>query len=518
MYIQPDSTIKILHGVPLDTTYEHTIYFETLAAQTQYFMGLTKHTLTDYTYVRHTHGVIKVGIPSAQLYDCNYLMFQNTAFGAKWFYAYIKAVEYISNEVTQITFETDPIQSWFFDFSLDHCFVEREHAKLDGILGNIVPEPIDVGEYVFNDYKPLLDMSELCVIVAIVDVENETSGKVYDGVYGAATLWAYPRNSVSSINGKINEYAQQSDAIIAIYMCPQVFVNGGNVPSEGIEIPGQEKGGFQWVSGDMLSQDATIDGYTPRNKKLYSYPFNFYHVDNANGSALTLRYEFMKNRTPNLFIAGTITQPVQVVCYPGNYKGVEGLYTLNTETLSLNNFPMCSWNVDAYQAWVAQNAIPTAMSIGSNLATGAVGGALMGGGVGTAVGLGASVISQVTSAASQWYKASIAADICKGNFNNGGVNVANGKQQFYGGRVSINAQTARRIDQYFDMFGYAVNAVRIPNTHSRPHWNYVKTIGATITGSVPCDDMKRICEIHDSGITYWKKGSEVGNYSLDNTV
>ena len=66
------------------------------------------------------------------------------------------------------------------------------------------------------------------------------------------------------------------------------------------------------------------------------------------------------------------------------------------------------------------------------------------------------------------------------------------------------------------MFGYATNRVKVPNRNSRPHWNYVKTIGCVVVGSVPADDMNSICSIYNNGITFWKKGTEVGNYSLDN--
>ena len=30
--------------------------------------------------------------------------------------------------------------------------------------------------------------------------------------------------------------------------------------------------------------------------------------------------------------------------------------------------------------------------------------------------------------------------------------------------------------------------------------------------------MKNICKIFDNGITFWKNGNEIGNYSLDNSV
>ena len=125
MYIQPQTNIKLLHNVPLDTTYDHTIYFESASAQTSYFSGLVKYNLTNYSYQRVKKGVARVGVKSDNLYDCNYMMFQNSAFGTKWFYAFITSVEYVNNETSDVFFEMDVMQTWFFDFELEHCFVER---------------------------------------------------------------------------------------------------------------------------------------------------------------------------------------------------------------------------------------------------------------------------------------------------------------------------------------------------------------------------------------------------------
>ena len=73
------------------------------------------------------------------------------------------------------------------------------------------------------------------------------------------------------------------------------------------------------------------------------------------------------------------------------------------------------------------------------------------------------------------------------------------------------------IDDYFNMYGYAVKRVKHPNFSSRPHWNYVKTVGCYLIGDVPADDAKKLCSIYDHGITFWKNGDEIGNYSLDNS-
>lgn len=512
MYIQPQTNIKLLHNVPLDNTYEHTIYFDSASAQYSYFASLVKYNLVNYTYQRVQKGVARVGYKADLLYDCNYLMFQNSSFGNKWFYAFIKNVEYVNNETSDITFEIDVLQSWFFDYSFGQCFVEREHSVTDDIGEHIEPETVATGEYVFNNYQPLEIMTDYCVCLAIVDTSDQIShGQLYDGVYGGAQLWVYDSTDVQGIDGKISEYLQKPDAIISIYMFPKLLIE--NIPRDHILPYGAGADGII-ARTPIIHTNDTLDGYTPKNNKLYTYPYNFVHVDNASGSELNLRYEFFENLHPVFEISGTVTQPVSVLLRPCSYKGVPdydevgGYTTLNTESISLDNFPICSWNVDSYEAWVAQNAIPVAISTLSNLASSVI----SGGG-----NFANTALSNVSNVVSQSYKNSIAADISKGSFNNGCVNVARRTQQFYWGRCSVNAQQAKIIDDFFNKFGYACNKVKYPNTHSRPHWNYVKTIGCLIHGSVPADDSRKICNIFDNGVTLWKNGNQIGNYSLNNS-
>ena len=125
-------------------------------------------------------------------------------------------------------------------------------------------------------------------------------------------------------------------------------------------------------------------------------------------------------------------------------------------------------------------------------------------------------VGQVASLLTQDYKASIQSDMIKGN-PQGNLNVSSGKQQFYVGRMSITAEYAKIIDDYFTRFGYGIKRLKVPNRSSRPHWNYVKTAGCTISANVPADDERKICGIYDKGITFWKNGSEVGNYALNNS-
>lgn len=518
MYIEPNTNIKILQNVPLENTYDHTLYFDSASAQYTYFASKVYKNCTHYTYQRVNKGKMRIEGKADNYYNCNYLMFQNTNFGSKWFYAFINSVEYVNNETTEIDFEIDVIQTWLFDAHIEECFIERQHSLSDAIGDNIVPETLNCGEYVFNDYAPVTQMTDMCVIVAIVDTTESSFGQLYDGIYGSAKLFVYDSTDVSTINSKVDEYLQKPDAILAMYMCPKILI--GQIPVSHI-IPYGGSGFKTIVNKQRVDKTMTLDGYTPKNGKMYTYPYNFLHVDNASGQELSLRYEFFDNLTPVVEISGTITQPVALTLRPDSYKGVNGYdplggYTsLNTEVIQLNNYPMCSWNVDAYQAWVAQNAIPMGLGVMNNVANTAIASNYSAHPAGT---MSSGIIGTITGTLSDWYKASIQADISKGSFNNGGVNTAIGKQQFYAGRCSVNYQTAKMIDDYFTMFGYAVKSIGRIQTHARPHWSYVKTVGCVMSGSIPNDDSKKIVSIYDKGITFWRNANEVGNYSLDNSL
>ena len=121
MYIVPNSNVKIYKDVPLDNTYNHTLYFSSLNEQNAYFHGnpsILKYNLTSQSYQRVVKGSMRVAIKSDNLYDCNYLAFQNASFGIKWFYAFITSVEYVNNETSEITFEIDSLQTYLFDVQL----------------------------------------------------------------------------------------------------------------------------------------------------------------------------------------------------------------------------------------------------------------------------------------------------------------------------------------------------------------------------------------------------------------
>lgn len=81
---------------------------------------------------------------------------------------------------------------------------------------------------------------------------------------------------------------------------------------------------------------------------------------------------------------------------------------------------------------------------------------------------------------------------------------------------AIKPEFARKIDKYFDMFGYATNELKIPNINNRPTWNYVKTLNCNINGNIPQADLAEIKEIFNAGITLWHSTSNFKNYYANN--
>lgn len=178
---------------------------------------------------------------------------------------------------------------------------------------------------------------------------------------------------------------------------------------------------------------------------------------------------------------------------------------------------MCSWSIDAYQAWVANGALPLSGNSLTNNVSSA--GKFTAGVLGSAsmpASFYTNVVGNVAGLLRETYLASTMADITRGNFNNGGVNVSCKKNNFYYGRCSVQRQYAKMIDDYFTMYGYAIKSVGRIQKQARPHWTYIKTVGCVIAGSIPSDDSRKIIEIYDRGITFWRNGNEVGNYELDN--
>jgi hypothetical protein len=84
-------------------------------------------------------------------------------------------------------------------------------------------------------------------------------------------------------------------------------------------------------------------------------------------------------------------------------------------------------------------------------------------------------------------------------------------------KKEITPEYRKKLTDFFNMFGYKKNEVKIPNFHTRQNWNFVQTNTCTITGNFNNEDLKTLKSIFDAGITLWHT-DDIGNYSLPNEV
>lgn len=515
MYIQPNTTIKLCQNVPLDASYTNSINFTSLTAQVAYFSGQAAYTLGAYSFQRASSNSLRVELPVNSLYKCNYMMFQNSAYGNKWFFAFITNVEYVNDVTSEITYEIDLLQTWLFDVDLGQCYIKRQHSTTDEIGDNITPEPISITDYIYNDKEEVISGLSLTMSVIIgVSASNVYDPGTYDNIYSGLTLYAFDAVDYPGISSFLESYVETPDNIVTMYMCPSFLLPG--IPSGG-KIPKGTTATTAHYNYNGLTGEDSLNGYVPKNKKMYTYPYNFLWVGNQDGEGVQLRYEFFEGGNPVLQVDGTFSPPVALRLNPQYYKGSENVtgYAGNQNldvSISINQLPMCGWNNDSFKTWLAYNTpklvYNTVRGVAGNvlgIAQGNISGGLLG------------ISDTIAQTGLAVYDALLAPDQSRGTYTSSSIPISSKTIGFYKGRMSVTAQQARQIDDYFTMFGYAQNILATPNRSARPHWTYIQTVGCHAHGQLSAEDARKIEKIYDTGITWWASPSVVGNYSLDNS-
>ncbi len=503
-----------LLDVPLQNDYKNTLYFASKSAQQSYFQSkvITSYSYTDFSYQRKDN-IIRIPTHYDNIYKCNYVMYQNSAYNNKWFYAFVTDLEYINDGRTDLHIETDVLQTWLFDYTVKSSFVEREHVSNDSVGLHTVPENVELGEYISNGF---VRDNQLSDFVYIVQVTEYVSGSIplatnFGGVYapGGAYICPNAQTVVNIISALDN--AGKGDAITNVYIVPAKVVNN---TSGAIQYSGQDSP----VTYDVeIDKQTTLNGYTPRNKKLLTYPYNYLVLDNNNGSSNILQYENFSTNNCVFEVAGVPTVGGSIKCVPKNYKGED---RFQQEGIMAGKFPTCGWVNDVYTNWLTQNAV----NIGVGIATSAVeivgGVGLMATGAGGVAGAGAiaSGATGIANSVGQIYQHSLMPNSSKGNINGGDINTCYNMNKFYFIKMSIKSEYAQIIDKYFDMYGYKVNMVKVPNKNHRSNYWYTKTINVNITGDIPQNDMQKIKNCYDNGITFWKNPANIEDYSVSNNI
>lgn len=401
-----------------------------------------------------------------------------------------------------IAYSNDP-DIWSDPTKTDHASI------LNGVISGVF--------YSFGNDKGIVDrLNSLFAVNPSLGSPSDYVVSVFslpcfalNGIKGNATSWFYPYSK--------NAYSNKVD------------VTPSDLTNNSFKAPS--------ITKTLASRPSSIDGYTPRNKKLLTYPYCYLGFNPANGTQKIFRYEDFTSGTPSFKLYSEINPNPSVYFVPQNYKGHNG--DVVSESCSLNGYPTCGYSNDVYNSWLAQNSNIISLQMQQeefnyniNQDKTAISGASKG--IGEAMSLNPGVALTGFETGMQlaqnetnheFYIKNQMAQMEKQQLlpNSSALSSSNATLLGYElmdndifTRYNIKSQFAERIDKYFDMYGYLTNTRKVPALNSRSNWNYIKTIGAIITGNIPQNDLQLIKNMFDNGITLWHTTSHFLDYSQSN--
>ena len=499
--VQPLTELYILTGIPFDLG-EDTLDFEDSGRQFEYFKRHEVYHFTNLTPISVYNRNISINLVADKLMDCNYIMFKNTNYSNKWYYCVISDIEWVNVNNSIIHFDVDYLQTYLFDYSIPTAFIEREHVNEDSIGKHTIEEGLETGELVIDKILyPSKFTKKYIVLCSSAVPEGNIGAGMYDGLYtGVGYRWEEANEQgAKKITKIINDItdANKSDGIIGIILLPEIFVNG---KQETWSIP----------------RPTTIDGYTPKNKKLFTYPYCFTSVSTNDGNYAVFKYEMSSDVDSIEMRCNALMSPnPQCICYPRNYRGTTDDYS---SKVTLSGFPQCPYAIDSYKAWFAMNGATTQVGI-----------------IGRAMQDVASVVknpnplhavdvglSSVINSYEQLARLNALQTMPPqvhgsqgGNFN---FQTVLPLGTFTAYTQTIKREYAESIDDFFTKYGYRVNRKGVPNTKSRNEYNYVKCGNVYIGGNIPYLAQKEIERRFINGVRFWHNEYGFKNYNLDNEV
>lgn len=519
----PSTELRLYSGVPWDNSYTHVRLYsnkDELLYNLEKYRVYTDTKLDNLTPIRVGDYEVRVPFYEMTALNINYIAFRNNGISDKWVFCFVTDVKWKSEKTTVLKFELDVFQNNFYNVKIKPCFVEYQHIyrKDDKIGGNLIPVNIETGDPVVIDEK-FYKFDDWYVVMYLTDGRTKytRTGQFYNHIYSGAQLiwWGGDTEDMTSarVNEIIKQYVEdgQVDAIVNIVQCPHLCL-----PSQSSDVM------------DIEIKSTFFEGYTPKNKKLYSFPWCYVLADNMEGAAEIFKFELsqIKNHAIRFYFDGVLATSPQIVTYTQSYKGI---FRNFTDSLINTGFPVCSWNSDTFRAWIAQNksslALRGTMAVRDTV-TGV--GNFISGVVGAPFTGGASMMSAV--AGSEKAKSgindtlSLIAEITdksrmpntlhsKALTNDTFIGLGEMGVRFY--TYTCKKQFAQIADSFFETYGYPINKITTPLLNSRKYWNYVKTQNCGFTGDVDLSQLSYLRKIFNDGVTLWHT-DDIGNYSLEN--
>lgn len=338
----------------------------------------------DYSFIRQSKNSISTNFTYEQCLEANYMAFRNKDYSTKWFFAWIDDVIWKGDKCTEIRFTVDAWSTYFGEWTTQRCFVIRHHVNDDTIGINTVNENLDVGEVVEEQESEDVSLSEFYYIGVLsswnVETKKQFSGiSVYNRQIYGNQLYLFDTTNAPDTTGFKDLIAflieTNSDGHIAdidsIFIIPASLVKASDL-EEHIFSTSPVESKFYTLKytfeaetyNTQIDKRHSFSDYTPKNNKLFCYPYNYLLITNNAGNYNILKYEDFSTAKVNLETQMAIGVGNSIRLVPRKYKKQD--YAID-ESISLCKYPTCGWSADAYTNWLTSQAvnIPTRLVMGT---------------------------------------------------------------------------------------------------------------------------------------------------------
>ena len=559
MNFQPETVVRLLSNVPLSLNETNQLWFDTVTAQQTYFSGKVSRTYNQFTYQRKERNYVAVETNAELLYNVNYIMFQNSNFGNKWFYAYVTEIEYKNHNTSWVYYEIDPFQTWLFELNFKQSFIEREHTPRYNADGTPVINTIDEGLNYGSEYKIIDDSSyknygdTIFILVTSKDYLHklpdglerpfpENIGNVPQGFfnyifpislsgYKEYTYKNFSLMSWAEFYDKLNQDTAFVGKVVNLTLLDFVPLNV-SVDNANANITNMDNVSLYNARNDLGLTGSILyinDGaFTPSvidcgNKyssfpnyaesKLLMYPYSYTKVTDMRGNEFDIKNEHITGQDLKFSVRGSIAPQCKTAYEVVNYKDktnlLDGIINNNVSSMAI---------IDDYTAAYLQgnqNVLMTGAAVNVVSSIASIVGNSMIGNIGGAVSSGVGGITDILMLNAKMKDIDNHPSNLRNQGNNYNFDFAN---KYTGIRIikyTVTDEYQKILTDFFKMYGYKVNRVKVPNLHTRQSWNYVKTVDCTIVANIPQDDLNSIKQMFNKGITLWHN-TDVGNYNLSN--
>nr|DAE09274.1 MAG TPA: Major tail protein [Podoviridae sp. ctdKF3] len=559
MNFQPETVVRLLSNVPLSLNETNQLWFDTVTAQQTYFSGKVSRTYNQFTYQRKERNYVAVETNAELLYNVNYMMFQNSNFANKWFYAYVTEIEYKNHNTSWVYYEIDPFQTWLFELNFKQSFIEREHTPRYNADGTPVINTIDEGLNYGSEYKIIDDSSyknygdTIFILVTSKDYLHklpdglerpfpENIGNVPQGFfnyifpislsgYKEYTYKNFSLMSWAEFYDKLNQDTAFVGKVVNLTLLDFVPLNV-SVDNANANITNMDNVSLYNARNDLGLTGSILyinDGaFTPSvidcgNKyssfpnyaesKLLMYPYSYTKVTDMRGNEFDIKNEHITGQDLKFSVRGSIAPQCKTAYEVVNYKDktnlLDGIINNNVSSMAI---------IDDYTAAYLQgnqNVLMTGAAVNVVSSIASIVGNSMIGNIGGAVSSGVGGITDILMLNAKMKDIDNHPSNLRNQGNNYNFDFAN---KYTGIRIikyTVTDEYQKILTDFFKMYGYKVNRVKVPNLHTRQSWNYVKTVDCTIVANIPQGDLNSIKQMFNKGITLWHN-TDVGNYNLSN--